>query len=83
MQLDLGMVAVIAAPAGMMLAMTPSIYEPLDHRPALHFLYHVGIVALGVVTGVGAGMLGRVTGRIAAVLAVAMAVMYAAGVGGS
>jgi cytochrome c oxidase subunit 1 len=80
---DLGIVAVIAAPAGMMLAMTPSIYEPLDHRPALHFLYHVGIVALGVVTGVGAGMLGRVTGRIAAVLAVAMAVMYAAGVGGS
>jgi cytochrome c oxidase subunit 1 len=80
---DLGIVAVIAAPAGMMLAMTPAIYEPLDHRPALHFLYHLGIVALGLLTGLGAGALGRVTGRVAAVLAIAMAVMYAAGVGGS
>jgi cytochrome c oxidase subunit 1 len=80
---DLGIVAVIAAPAGMMLAMTPAIYEPLDHRPALHFLYHLGIAALGVVTGLGAGTLGRVTGRVAAFLAVAMAVTYAAAVGGS
>jgi len=78
----LGIVAVVAAPAGMMLAMTPSIYAPLDHRPALHFLYHLGIAALGVVTGLGAGTLGRVTGRFAAVLAVSMAVLYAAGVGG-
>jgi hypothetical protein len=80
---DLGIAAVVAAPAGMMLAMTPSIYEPLDGRPALHFLYHVGIAALGVVTGLGAGALGRVTGRVALVLAVSMAVLYAAGVGGS
>ena len=80
---DLGILAVVAAPVGMMLAMTPSIYEPLDGRPALHFLYHVGIAALGVLTGLGAGALGRVTGRVAAALALAMAVLYAAGVGGS
>jgi hypothetical protein len=80
---DLGIVAVVAAPAGMMLAMVPAIYEPLDDRPGLHFLYHVGIQALGAATGLGAGALGRVTGRVAAVLAVGMAVMYAAGVGGS
>ncbi|HSC48812.1 MAG TPA: cbb3-type cytochrome c oxidase subunit I, partial [Gaiellaceae bacterium] len=80
---DLGIVAVIAAPAGMMLAMLPSAYGPLEHHPALHFLYHVGIAALGFATGLGAGALGRVTGRIALVLAVGMAVTYAAGVGGS
>ena len=80
---DLGIVAVVAAPAGMMLAMTPSIYAPLDGRPALHLLYHVGIAALGLLTGLGAGTLGRVTGRVAAVLALSMAVLYAAGVGGS
>jgi len=78
----LGLLAVVAVPAGMMLAMTPSVYAPLDDRPALHFLYHVGIAALGVLTGLGAGALGRVTGRVALVLAVGMAVMYAAGVGG-
>jgi cytochrome c oxidase subunit 1 len=80
---DLGILAVIAAPAGMMFAMVPSVYAPLDDRPALHFLYHVGIAALGFVSGLGAGALGRVTGRVALFLAVGMAVTYAAGVGGS
>lgn len=79
---DLGILAVIALPAGMMLAMTPSAYQPIDNRPAMHFLYHVGIAALGVLTGLGAGALGRVTGRVAAFLAVGMAILYAAGVGG-
>jgi cytochrome c oxidase subunit 1 len=80
---DLGILAVVAAPAGMMVAMLPSVYEPLETHPALHFLYHVGIAALGFAAGLGAGALGRVTGRIALVLAVGMAVTYAAGVGGS
>ena len=79
---DLGIVAVVAAPAAMMLVMLPAIYEPLDDRPALHFLYHIGIAALGLVGGLGAGSLGRVTGRLAFILAVGMAVMYAAGAGG-
>jgi cytochrome c oxidase subunit 1 len=80
---DLGIVALVAVPAGAMLVMLPSIYEPLDDRPALHFLYHVGIAALGLVAGLGAGALGRVTGRLGVVLAVGMAVMYAAGAGGT
>ena len=80
---DLGILAVVAAPAGMMLAMLPSVYEPLESHPFLHFLYHVGIAALGFAAGLGAGALGRVTGRVALVLAVGMAVTYAAGVGGS
>jgi hypothetical protein len=79
---DLGLSAVILAPVLMMLAMVPAVYEPLDDRAALHFLYHVGIAALGVLTGLGAGTLGRITGRVAFVLAVGMAVMFAAGAGG-
>ena len=79
---DLGLAATILAPALMMLAMLPAVYEPLDDRPALHFLYHVGIAVLGALAGLGAGALGRVTGRIAFVLAVGMAVMFAAGAGG-
>jgi hypothetical protein len=79
---DLGLAAAILAPVLMMLSMLPAVYELLDHRPALHFLYHVGIAALGVLTGLGAGALGRVTGRIAFVLAVGMAVIFAAGAGG-
>ena len=80
---DLGILAVVAVPAAMMLAMVPAVYEPLDDRPGLHLLYHLGIAAFGLVVGLGAGTLGRVTGRLAVVLAVGMAVMYAAGVGGT
>ena len=79
---DLGLAAVVLVPALAMLAMMPAVYESLDDRPALHFLYHVGIAALGVLTGLGAGTLGRITGRAAFVLAVGMTVMFAAGAGG-
>jgi cytochrome c oxidase subunit I len=79
---DLGLAATILAPALVMLAMLPAVYEPLDDRPALHVLYHVGIAVLGGLAGLGAGALGRVTGRIAFVLAVGMTVMFAAGAGG-
>jgi hypothetical protein len=80
---DVGIALVIAAPAVMLLLMVPSIYEPLENHPAEHFLYHVGIAALGVLSGLGAGAIGRAPGRIAVVLAIGMAVMYAAGVSGS
>jgi cytochrome c oxidase subunit 1 len=77
-----GLAAIIVAPAAMLLAMTPGIYEGLEHHPFLHFLYHVGIVALGLITGLAAGRFTRTTGRIVFVLSVAMGVMYAAGVSG-
>lgn len=80
---DLGIAVVIAAPAGMMLAMLPSVYGGVEGGTATHLLYHVGIAALGVVAGLGAGALGKVAGRFALFLAVAMAVMYAAGIGGT
>jgi hypothetical protein len=79
---DLGIAAVVAAPAVMMLLMLPRIYEPLEGHDLEHASYHVGMAAFGLVAGLGAGALGRVTGRLAAVLAVGMAVMYAAGAGG-
>jgi heme/copper-type cytochrome/quinol oxidase subunit 1 len=79
---DAGIAAVVVAPAMMLLAMVPSIYENLEENAALHSLYHLGVAALGVVTGVAASSLGLVTGRIVVALAVAMGLMYAAGVTG-
>jgi cytochrome c oxidase subunit 1 len=77
-----GLIAVIVAPALMLLAMIPAVYGSIDAHPPLHALYHGGLVALGLVTGMGAALLGRVPGRILFVLSVGMALMYAAGVSG-
>lgn len=79
---DPAMLVVIAAPAGMLLAMLPAVYAPLETREALHVLYHVGVAALGLLTGLACGALGRTAGRLAALLSLGMAVMYAAGVTG-
>jgi hypothetical protein len=62
--------------------MTPSVYTSLDENSAVHLAYHLGIVAIGIVTGFAAAGLGRVTGTFVALLAVGMALMYAAGVTG-
>ena len=77
-----GLVAVIVAPAVMLLAMIPSLYGSLDTHPFAHALYHGALVGLGLLTGMGAALLGRVPGRILFVLSVGMALMYAAGVTG-
>jgi hypothetical protein len=73
---------VIVAPAAMLFAMTPTIYAGLEDPAGLHGLYHFGMVALGVATGLGAARMGRVTGRVLLALSVGMAAMYAAGVTG-
>jgi len=77
-----GIGAVIAASAAMLLAMVPAIYQPLQDNGFLHGTYHIGIVALGVITGFGAALLGPTTGRLLVVLSVGMGLMYAAGVTG-
>jgi cytochrome c oxidase subunit I len=77
-----GMAAAIVAPAAMMLAMVPAVYEPLEDNDAAHAAYHAGIAVLGMAAGFGAALLGRVVGRLVLVLSVGMAVMYAAGVTG-
>jgi cytochrome c oxidase subunit 1 len=77
-----GLVAVIVAPAVMLLGMIPGIYDSLDTHPLAHALYHGALIGLGFLTGMGAALLGRVPGRILFVLSVGMALMYAAGVSG-
>ncbi len=79
---DLSILVVIAAPAGMLLAMLPSVYGSLEPDQGLHLLYHLGIAALGLLTGLACGALGRVAGRLVLLLSLGMAVMYAAGVTG-
>ncbi len=75
---SLGLATVLLAPMVMMLVMVPRIYEPLERHPFEHALYHVGMAAFGLVTGLGATRLGLVTGRILFVLSVGMPVMFAA-----
>ncbi len=74
--------ASIFGSAAMLLSMVPAIYEPLQDARFLHGSYHIGIVALGVITGFGAALLGPTTGKLLAVLSVGMGLMYAAGVTG-
>ncbi|HEX6117760.1 MAG TPA: cbb3-type cytochrome c oxidase subunit I [Solirubrobacterales bacterium] len=77
-----GMALAILAPAAMLLAMIPAIYEPLEGNDMAHAAFHGGIALLGMATGFGAALLGRVVGRLMLVLSVGMALMYAAGVTG-
>jgi cytochrome c oxidase subunit 1 len=75
-----GLAAVIAAPTLMMALMVPRLYESLERHPFDHFLYHLGMVAFGLVAGLGATRLGVVAGRLMFVLALAMTVLFAAAV---
>jgi cytochrome c oxidase subunit I len=79
---NFGIALVVAGPAVMLLVMLPSIYESFEGNDWVHLLYHLGITALGVVTGLAAGTLGLVTGRLVFVLSIGMALMYAAGATG-
>ena len=79
---SVGLAVVIVAPAAMLLAMIPDIYNSLEAHPLAHALYHGTLVGLGFLTGMGAALLGRAPGRILVVLSVGMALMYAAGVSG-
>jgi cytochrome c oxidase subunit 1 len=79
----LGLVAVIVAPAVMMLLMVPRFYEPLERHPFEHALFHLAMAAFGLITGLGATRLGLVAGRLAAFLSVGMALMFAAAMKGN
>ena len=69
----------LLAPAAMLVAMTPSTYESLEEHTALHVGYHLGIVALGLVTGIAVSRLGRVPGLAVFLLSITMGVLFAAG----
>jgi cytochrome c oxidase subunit 1 len=79
---DLGLAAVVAVPALMLLTMVPRFYEPLEAHAADHALYHVGMALLGAVVGLGTTRLGLVAARLAIVLSIGMALMFAGTAGG-
>ena len=76
------LVTVVAAPALMLLAMTPGIYTHLENDDLLHLLYHWGIILLGLATGWACVRFGRVCGLVVFVLSVAMGAAFAGGVTG-
>jgi cytochrome c oxidase subunit 1 len=78
----LGLAAVVVAPSVMMLVMVPRFYEPLERHPLDHALYHVGMAAFGLVTGLGATRLGRIGGRLSAFMAIGMVLLFAAALKG-
>jgi cytochrome c oxidase subunit I len=69
----------LLAPSAMLVAMTPSSYERLEQHPALHAAYHLGIVALGLITGIGLSRLGRLAGYTLLLLSISMGILFAAG----
>jgi len=75
---NLGLFAALAGSTAMLLLMVPRLYEPLEKNAVQHALFHVGMAALGFVTGLGASRLGPVAGRYACALAVAMTFWFAA-----
>ena len=75
---SLGLAAVLVAPMLMMMVMVPRIFEPLERHPLEHALYHLAMVAFGLITGLGLTRLGLVTGRLMFVLSIGMPVMFAA-----
>jgi cytochrome c oxidase subunit 1 len=75
---DLGLAVAIIAPSVMMLVMIPRIYEPLERSTIEHALYHVGIAAFGLLTGLAVTRLGKVAGRLMFLLSIGMPVMFAA-----
>lgn len=76
------LVLVIAAPAAMLLIMTPAIYKPLEGDEPVHMLFHWGIIVLGLVTGWASVRFGRFAGTAIFVLSVCMSAAFAGGVGG-
>lgn len=78
----LALTLVIAAPVAMMLTMAPRVYAPLEDHAVLHASYHLGIGALGLLTGLGCARLGRLAGWCVLIASVGMALLWAPGVTG-
>lgn len=77
-----GVLLGLLAPVVMLLLMVPMLYADLVDSGPLHIAYHLVILALGVITGLGAAMLGRVAGWAVLFTSVGMALLYAPGVTG-
>lgn len=77
-----GLAVALIAPVVMLLVMIPLIYNDLLGNDFLHIAYHLAMVLLGLVTGLGAALLGRGAGWMVLLTSVAMALMFAPGVTG-
>lgn len=75
-----GLIIALVAPVVMLLLMVPVIYGDLEGF--LHVAYHLVMLVLGVITGLGSAMLGRVAGWSVLFTSVGMALLYAPGVTG-
>lgn len=81
-RLNGGLAVALIAPVAMLLVMIPLIYNDLLGNDLLHIAYHLVMVLLGLVTGLGTALLGRVAGWAVLLTSVAMALMFAPGVTG-
>lgn len=77
-----GLAVALIAPVVMLLVMIPLVYEDLVGNDFLHIAYHLVMVFLGLLTGLGTALLGRVAGWTVLLTSVAMALMFAPGVTG-
>lgn len=77
-----GLAVALIAPVVMLLVMIPLIYNDLLGNDFLHIAYHLVMVILGFITGLGTTLLGRVAGWMVLLTSVAMALMFAPGVTG-
>ena len=80
--INAGLVVALAAPILMLLVMIPMVYEDLVGNDFLHAAYHLVMLILGLLTGLGSAMLGRVAGWTVLLTSVGMALMFAPGVTG-
>lgn len=65
----------------MLMMMAPSIYTSLEKHDLLHLVYHLGIVALAVVTAWTITSFNRFTAWLLFAGTASMGFLYAAGVG--
>ena len=72
----------IVTPVVMLMVMIPLIYNDLVTNDVVHVGYHLIMVVLGLITGLGASRLGRTAGWVVLLTSVGMAVLYAPGVTG-
>ncbi len=77
-----GLTVALVTPVVMLMVMIPLIYNDLVTNDLVHVGYHLIMVVLGIITGLGAAALGRVAGWLVLLTSVGMAVLYAPGVTG-
>lgn len=76
-----GILGVILGSAVMFVMMIPTIYETLEENSALHMLFHLGVMVVGIVVGWAITSFDRFTAWLLFLMMAAMGFAYGAGVG--